>query len=148
MAVQAPSRDASELQKVLTRFVDSVDGYRQAAAAVGAPDLIGAFLEISSRRVQIVSRLARWIAAEGVKSDLDSSPEAALHRWWLKLRADLSDNDLHAVLAECVRGEKELRRTLHGALETGELDPSRRETLIEIEGEVTHAIETFRSAID
>jgi hypothetical protein len=52
--IEKPVTDAPELQNVLTRYVDSYDGYRQAAEVVESPHLATAFLEIADRRKIIV----------------------------------------------------------------------------------------------
>lgn len=141
------ARDAAELQRVLTRYVDSCNGYAEAAKAVGSPHLAAAFLEIAGRRHVIVDHLSSLIENQGEKPEEEGSPEAALHRWWLRLRAQMSTEELEATLAECVRGEKELERTVNGALERGELDSSHAAILAEIAIELKAAIQTFENAL-
>lgn len=57
--------DAAELQRVLTRYVDSCDGYRQAGEAVEAKWLKDAFLDISKRRGVVVEKVATLIESQG-----------------------------------------------------------------------------------
>lgn len=54
--------DAAELQNVLTRYVDSIEGYTQAAAVVGTPHLASAFLDIAQRRKAIAEQVAHLIS--------------------------------------------------------------------------------------
>ncbi|MES2659392.1 MAG: PA2169 family four-helix-bundle protein [Verrucomicrobiota bacterium] len=139
--------DAAELQNVLTRYVDSCDGYTEAAKAVESSDLAAAFLEIAGRRQLIVDHIATLIQRQGEKPDEAGSPEAAVHRWWLRLRAQMSTEELEATLAECVRGEKELERTVNGALEKGALESRHAAILAEIATELKAAIHTFETAL-
>ena len=146
-AEDAEGSDAPELQNVLTRYVDSIDGYTQAAAIVGSPDLAAALLEIADKRKEVASHLGKLIAQEGEKPEFDGSPEAAAHRWWLRLRVDMSDEEFRVVLAECVRGEKELSRTLDSALHAGTLDQSHAEILAQVSLELNQALAVFESAL-
>ena len=142
-----PVTDSAELQNVLTRYVDSCDGYVQAAEVIEAPHLKAAFLEIAGRREVIVKRISTLIRRQGAKPDQEGSPEAAVHRWWIRARAQMSTEELEATLAECVRGEKELERTVRDALEHGALDSANAATLGEIATELRAAIHTFETAL-
>lgn len=108
--------DCPELQDVLTRFVDSRDGYLQAAETIGDPGLQSAFRSIAGQRQQVAGTLTELIHVQGADAERDGSNEAAVHRWWLKLRAGASADENRAVLAECLRGEKELKNTLLSAM--------------------------------
>ncbi len=141
------TNDAAELQRVLTRYVDSCEGYTQAAEVTDSQDLSGAFLEIAQRRTKIVAKVSQLIRSHGDKADETSSPEAAIHRWWMGVRAKISTEELHATLAECVRGEKELRRTIQGAIDSGCLDSTNSKLLGEISLELHAAIQTFETAL-
>ncbi len=139
--------DAPELQNVLTRYVDSCDGYRQAAEVVDSPHLAAAFLEIADRRKVIVEHVASMIEKQGEKPDETGSPEAAVHRWWIRVRAQMSTEEFEATLAECVRGEKELERTVNTALAQGTLESRHFTILAEIANELKAAIHTFEQAL-
>lgn len=147
-AEQPRVTDAAELQNVLTRYIDSYDGYNQAAAVVESPTLAAAFLEIAARRQVIVERVASLIIKQGEKVDIDGSPEAAVHRWWIRIRAMMTDEEFKAVLAECVRGEKELARTIQDVLDHGNLEPGHATIIAEVSAELQEAIHTFESVLD
>ncbi len=144
---ESTSNDAGELQRVLTRYVDSCEGYTQAAAVIEPNDLSDAFHEIAERRSKIVAKVSQLIRDHGEEADVSSSPEAAIHRWWIRIRAQLSDEELHAILAECLRGEKELRRTVQGAIDCGCMDSANSVLLREISAELHAAIQTFETAL-
>lgn len=139
--------DAAELQNVLTRYIDSYDGYTQAAAVVDSPTLAAAFLEIAARRQVILQHVAVLIVEQGEKADTSGSPEAALHRWWIRVRAMMTDEEFKATLAECVRGEKELARTIQDTLDHGNLEANHAAIVAEVSAELKEAIQTFESVI-
>lgn len=143
----SPLTDAAELQNVLTRYVDSCDGYTQVAAVIESPHLASAFLEIAERRRVIVEHVSTLIRAQGEKAMKEGSSEAAIHRWWIRLRVQMTSEELEATLAECVRGEKELQRTIRGALEQGALESANSAILRDIATELDAAIQTFESAL-
>ncbi len=140
--------DAAELQNVLTRYVDSYDGYTQAAKVVESPGLSAAFLEIAARRKTIVEHVATLIVRQGEKPDVDGSPEAAVHRWWIRVRAGMTQEEFKATLAECVRGEKELARTIEGALSHGNLEANHAAIVAEVATELKEALRTFEAVLE
>jgi uncharacterized protein (TIGR02284 family) len=140
--------DAAELQNVLTRYVDSIEGYTQAAAVVGSPHLASAFLDIAQRRKTIAEQVARLIVKQGEKPDISGSPDGALHRWWIRLRVGMSDEEFRATLAECVRGEQELARTIQEALEHGNLDETHAKIVAEVARELTEALKIFQTVLN
>ena len=137
--------DAAELQRVLTRYIDSIDGYKEAAEVVEWPTLSEAFLEIASRRKLIADHVATLIAGQGKKPDESGSPEAIIHRWWLRTRAVVSNEEFRTTLEECVRGEKELFRTVDTALVHGNLDPAHAAVISEVATELQETLLTFES---
>lgn len=139
--------DAAELQNVLTRYVDSIDGYTQAAAVVNAPDLAQSFLEIAQRRKEIATHVAKLIEEEGEQPQFTGSPEAIAHRWWIRLKVGMSDEEFRAVLEECVRGEKELARTIEDTLQGGNLDKNHAEVVSQIARELAQALGVFQSVL-
>ena len=147
MDTTPPITDASQLQEVLTRYVDSRDGYLQASKLVPQKALGQSFELIAQRRDLIASKVALLIEEQGFKPDEDGSPEASVHRWWLRVRDKMTDQEADAILAECVRGETELVRTLQAALDKGGLLPEHRELIGDMIAEVTLAVRAFDSAI-
>lgn len=140
--------DAAELQNVLTRYVDSYDGYQQAAAVVENDGLAAAFLEIAARRKVIVEHVSRLIVKQGEKPQVDGSPEAALHRWWMRVRAKMTDEEFKATLAECVRGETVLANAIQSALDHGQLESNHAAILAEVSAELKAALHTFETALN
>jgi uncharacterized protein (TIGR02284 family) len=139
--------DAAQLQEVLTRYVDSRDGYMQAAKLVPQKGLAASFELIARRRDLIASKVAALIEDQGYRPDEEGSPEAGVHRWWLRVRDKMTDQEADAILAECVRGETELVRTLYAVLDKHELLPEHRGLIEDMISEVTLAVRAFDSAI-
>jgi uncharacterized protein (TIGR02284 family) len=140
--------DATRLQDVLTRYVDSRDGYLQASKLVPQKGLAESFELIAQRRDLIASRVAELIHEQGTKPDEEGSVEAGIHRWWIRLRDKMTDQEADAILNECVRGEQELARTLQAALEDEHTLPEHREILSDALSEVNLAMRAFESAAD
>jgi len=140
--------DAAELQNVLTRYIDSHEGYKQAAAVVDSPTLAAAFLEIAERRHVVVQNVSSLILHQGEKVDTNSSPESALHRWWMRVRAMMTDEEFRATLSECLRGEKELARTVKDALTHGNLESNHAAVISNVYSELREAIRTFQSVVN
>lgn len=137
--------DALELQEVLTRYIDSRDGYLQAAELAQDTGLSAAFTAIAERREKVAIRIAQTVGDLGQRPDLEGSPEAGIHRWWIRLKDRFANDESKAVLAECLRGEKELARTLEDALTDGHLDPSHAALVTDALNEVQIAIRAFEN---
>ena len=144
----AEPTDAAELQSVLTRYVDSFDGYLQAAEVVDSPNLEAAFREIAARRKIIVDHVAALIIRQGEKPDADGSPEAAIHRWWIRVRATMADEGFKATLEECVRGEKELARTIDEVLAHGNLEATHATIVSEVASELKQALRAVQGVLE
>lgn len=139
---------AAELQNVLTSFEDSHAGYLQAADLVEGKGLAGAFREIAGRRGEIVAHVSGMIHALGAKSDTNGSTEGTVHRWWMRLRDNFTDEEFAVLLEECVRGESELLHTIRDVLDHGQLDAEQHAIISRMAVEVDLAIRTFNSALE
>lgn len=139
--------DAAELQNLLTRYVDSYEGYHQAADVVESPSHASAFREIAERRKVIADHVSQLIVREGDKPDTEGSPEAAIHRWWIRLRASMTEEELGTALEECVRGEKELARAAESVIEHGNLKPEHAPIVADLTADVNETIRTFETAL-
>lgn len=142
------SSDVLELQQVLTRYVDSQQGYEQAAELMDRPDLAEAFAEVSARRKAVGERIATLIERKGEQAEAEGSPEGAIHRWWIRFREKIADEELRAVLAECIRGENALLIALNKAMDGSGVGQETIELLREAAEEVELAIQHFETAIE
>ncbi|BCU78643.1 PA2169 family four-helix-bundle protein [Luteolibacter sp. LG18] len=141
-------QDAEALQEVLTRYVDSRDGYLQASEIVADEGLTRTFHHIADRRERIAGRIAELLHSDGQRPDTTGSTEAGVHRWWIRMRDKLSEHEPSAVVEECLRGEKELSRTLHSVAESGNLTPAHAPLVAEAISEVDLAIRAFELMVD
>jgi len=139
---------ALELQEVLTRYIDSRDGYLQAAELAQDTGLSAAFAAIAERREKVAVRIAHTVGKLGESPDLEGSPEAGLHRWWIRIKDRFATHESKAIIAECLRGEKELARTLEASLTDGHLDPAHAALVTEALDEVRIAIGAFENVVE
>lgn len=140
--------DAPELQAVLTRYIDSRDGYLKAAEEIDHPALADTFRGIAARRQEISRGLATLIEDQGGAPDLEGSPEAKLHRWWIHLRSGASSHETDAVLAECLRGEKDLERTINEVLSEERTLPTHSITLERALREISTTVNELERAVE
>jgi uncharacterized protein (TIGR02284 family) len=140
--------DAIDLQLVLMHYVDSQEGYQQAAELMDRPQLAEAFSEVSARRGEVAERIAELIELKGERAEAAGSAEGAVHRWWMRLREKVADEELQAVLSECIRGEKVLLASLEKALTSGGLSPQEATVLQEAAAEVQLAVTHFEEALE
>jgi len=142
------SSDALELQQVLTRYVDSQEGYQQAAELMEREDLASAFREVSVRRLEVGKRIAKLLERKGEEAEAEGSVEGAIHRWWIRLREKIAAEELQAILSECIRGEKALLESLQKAMESSENSEDVGQILRDASVEVRMAIDHFEAALD
>lgn len=140
--------DIPDLQDVLTRYVDSTRGYLQAAELMERADFSAAFAEIAARRGELAVELSTLIRGEGERAEEGASIEGALHRWWIRLRDTLSDEELEAVLRECVRGEKVLLASIEKALDGQAITTGHAVVLRRARDEIATAILQFTTILD
>lgn len=110
------------LNELITVCRDSEQGFQFAAMDVNDPDLARIFAEYSAQRAKFVCELeqrVRVLRGDPVQS---GGPVAALHRRWMDLKAALAANEIHAVLAECERGEDLATKAYGAALGEQDID--------------------------
>jgi uncharacterized protein (TIGR02284 family) len=114
----------SALKTLLTRLIDSRDGYQDALEHVTNPALKATITEFHGRRARNAEELRGYLTRAGVSVEDDGSLLASAHRTFLDLKDKVTGSDDAAVLAEIVRGEKSLLSAYDDALtEAGAADP-------------------------
>jgi uncharacterized protein (TIGR02284 family) len=136
-----------DLQEVLTRYIDSTRGYLQAAELMERPDFSAAFAEIAERRGRVADEMSDLIRREGENPEKSPSIEGALHRWWIRLRETVSDEELAAVISECIRGEKVLQGTIEKALDSQGVTVVQAEVLRHAREEIATAVGQFMTIL-
>ena len=96
----------STLNSLIETLKDGQEGFRQAAGAVKDPQLKSLFEQYSLQRSRFVGELQTEARSFG-ESDPEktSSAAGAMHRAWINIKSAITSGDVHAILAECERGE-------------------------------------------
>lgn len=108
---------------------DSEQGFQVAAMDVTDSELARIFAEYSAQRAKFVSELEERVRVLRADPSQGGTPLAALHRKWVDLQAALSANDLHAILAECERGEDVAVKAYVAALQDRDIDADTRKLI-------------------
>ena len=96
----------STLNSLIETLKDGQEGFRQAAEAVKDSQLKSIFNEFSMQRSKFAGELQSEAIQIGESDPEDSSSTAgALHRAWINMKAAITSQEDHAILAECERGE-------------------------------------------
>tara|TARA_B100002019_G_scaffold249304_1_gene228595 strand:- start:713 stop:1147 length:435 start_codon:yes stop_codon:yes gene_type:complete len=124
------SEKISELKTLLTRLMDSSDGYKQAAEKATQERHVNMFTDLSAERYNAALKVQEHLKRHGENVDLDGSLLAATHRFFMDLRNKLDDGD-EAIMEYIVSGESELLECYRNAMEDAQHDPEFLKTLQE-----------------
>ena len=105
---------------------DGQRGFGTAAEDAKDGQLAQLFREYSAQRAQFIREIQARVRELGGDPDKKGSITGSLHRGWIDLKAALSTNEPHAVLAECERGEDAAVEAYSNALKES-LDPITRD---------------------
>lgn len=98
-----------DFDAVINRLVeichDGEKGFAAAAEALDEPTLKNELLRYSRQRGEFGSQLEKVLSDVGEEAVSHGSPSGAMHRGWMNLKASMTHDNTHAVLAECERGE-------------------------------------------
>jgi len=124
------STTTSVLDNVIETLKDGHEGFRSAAAEAPSPALKTLFGEYSLQRNQFAGELQGLARSAGERDPADTGSVAgAVHRGWINLKAAVSKQDAHAILAECERGEDVAIESYKKALGTPDLPSHIADTL-------------------
>ncbi len=119
-----------ELNDILAKTHDSVEGFREAAANVNDNRLMSYFNEQVITRKAFVTELEREIRSLGGEPAEDGTIAGTLHRGWINFKSSFSTDNTEEVLEECIRGEKNCIEEYDDLLEETHLPISTRQLLI------------------
>jgi len=105
---------------------DGQQGFKSAADDAKDAALKRQLADFSLQRSRYISELQQQVRLLGGDPDKRGSAIGALHRGWIDLKAAISSNEPHAVLAECERGEDSAVKNYREALAKTELDSASR----------------------
>ncbi len=116
------SREMDVLAELLEVTLDSIAGYREAAALSDNTGLQQHFLRRADQRERIAERIAEVIASVGGQPPDDGTALGAAHRRFMSLRSRFNP-DNRTMLKEVARGEHFLRSCYEDVLQDNVLSP-------------------------
>jgi uncharacterized protein (TIGR02284 family) len=135
------------LNDLIETCEDGEHGFRLAAEDAKDAELRSLLQRYSDQRRDFVRELRALVTQLGGNADDHGSVTGKLHRGWINLKAAISSNEPHAVLAECERGEDAAVKAYREALE--KLDDVRaREVVLQQSAQVQSAHDTVRDLRD
>ncbi|QEG36914.1 PA2169 family four-helix-bundle protein [Bythopirellula goksoeyrii] len=107
----------SKLQMLHQANIDSAKGFEEAAKDVENAKLAADFRSWSEERSKQAQELASLIEINEGEVDREGSWLGDLHRSYISLKAAITSDDEHAVLAEAERGEDHIKGAYEEVLE-------------------------------
>jgi uncharacterized protein (TIGR02284 family) len=116
------SHELGVLNELLEVTLDSVAGYREAAARIPDSSLKFKFLRRANERQRVFERLSAVVWNLGGEPPASGTALGSAHRAFLNMRSRLS-SDKSAVVSEVARGEEFLRSCFEDVLQDNVLSP-------------------------
>lgn len=135
----------SELKSVLTRVVDSADGYESAAQDADQGRFAIMFKEKAQERRGFATEIRNHLNTLGEQVDEDGSLLAAGHRVFKDIRDKVTGSDDQAIIKEVDRGESTLLKTYDSALEDIPASDQAYQLLSKQRESVTQTLSTIKS---
>jgi len=111
----------NELNDLLTRNYDAEKGYINIQNETTDPQLRAFFREKIANRYQFGHQIKDLIRAYGGEPDKGGSLKGKLHRTWIDIKANMTNDDPEALLEEIERGEESFLETYEDMLENKDL---------------------------
>lgn len=115
------SHDVSVLNSLIATTVDSVDGYRTAAAETESEQFRSIFTDRANEREDLILDMQSRVRALGAEPEDDGTALASAHRVFLNLRNAVTGSDDASVVKEVERGEDYIKNKFETALADTEL---------------------------
>lgn len=115
---------AAALNELIKTCKDGEEGFRTAAEDVKDASLKSLFNELSTQRAGFAAELQQLVRGLGEGPENSGSVSAAIHRGWIDLKAAVTSQDRHGILAECERGEDSAVAAYRDALASPDLAES------------------------
>lgn len=135
------------LKDLIQTCEDGEYGFKVAADDAKDPELRTLFQRYSEQRAGFARELRALVRQLGGDADDSGSVSGKLHRGWINLKAAISSNEPHAVLAECERGEDVAVKAYRDALDSLE-DVAAREVVMRQSAMVKSTHDTVRELRD
>jgi uncharacterized protein (TIGR02284 family) len=119
-------KNISILNNLIETCKDGQEGFSTAAKDAKDAELARVFSQYAAQRANYIRELQQQVRALGGDADKHGTITGSVHRGWINLKAAVSSNEPHAVLAECERGEDAAVENFRDALQETELDNETR----------------------
>lgn len=136
------------LNELIETCLDGEKGFRAAAEDLKDANVTRVFTSYAQQRGEFAAELKREVLRLGGDPDQKGHATGAVHRGWMNLKAALSGNDTHAVVAEAERGEDVAKGAYQKALESGDLPADIRQLVERQFMQVKEAHDHVRSLRD
>ncbi len=120
------SDEITTLNTLTATLIDSVNGYRDAAANSESGRFQELFRNNADERNRVCEDLRAEVRRLGGEPEDDQSTMGALHQRWLDLKAAVTGRDDKAIINEVERGEDYLKEKFETALNRGHLSGESR----------------------
>jgi uncharacterized protein (TIGR02284 family) len=137
----------SVLNSLIETCKDGEIGFRTAADALQSATIKSTFLEYAQQRSAFARELQDEVRRLGGDPEQDGSMSGSLHRGWLNLKAMVTSQDDHAIVAEAERGEDAAKAAYESALKQP-LPPGALTTVQQQALQVRHAHDRVRDLRD
>jgi uncharacterized protein (TIGR02284 family) len=118
--------EITTLNTLTNTLIDSVNGYRDAAANIESGRFQELFRTNADERARVVEELRAEVRRLGGEPEDDQSTLGMLHQRWLDLKAAITGRDEKAIINEVERGEDYLKGKFEAALNRGHLSGESR----------------------
>ena len=118
--------DISTLETLTSTLIDSVNGYRDAAADAEGSQFQQLFREMADERSRTAEELRSEIRRLGGNPPEDGSFLGKTHQRFMDLKAAITGRDDKAIINEVERGEDYLKDKFEAALNSGHLSGESR----------------------
>ena len=139
---------AAVLNSLIETCKDGQEGFRTAAENVQSADYKSLFFDLSMQRQEFVAELQSLVLELGQDVENAGSVAGAIHRGWIDLKAAVTSDDEHAILAECERGEDSAVAEYREALTCEALSQNFRDVILRQAVQVKQAHDRIRALRD
>lgn len=143
--------DTKVIEDLIETLEDGRKGFNEAAEKLregGHSQLADEMSEFSNQRARFSSELRTLAVSAGAEIEEEGSAAGALHRGWMDVKAALTGDDPHAVLAAAETGEDHAVEEFEDALEAEGLTGEIRDLISQQAGEVRRAHDRVRGLRD
>ncbi len=146
-----PEFDTGVIEDLVETLEDGRKGFSEAAEKLsedGHTQLAEQMREFSDQRARFSNELRAMARSAGAELDEEGSAAGALHRGWMDLKAALTGDDPHAILAAAERGEDHAVGEYEDALEDDGLSGEFRDLVVRQADEVRRTHDRVRDLRD